>query len=61
MNYIVFLFARRKTLTAISLPVSTRKGIVPWIALNDAHDNRPVVIYSQMVSHPIGEILPKLV
>lgn len=34
---------------------------VPWIALNDAHDNRPVIIYSQVTSHPIGEILPKLV
>lgn len=34
---------------------------VPWIALNDAHDNRPVVIYSQVASHPIGKILPKLV
>lgn len=33
---------------------------VPWIALNDAHDNRPVVIYSQAASHPIGTILPKL-
>lgn len=33
---------------------------VPWIALNDAHDNRPVVIYSQVASHPIGQILPEL-
>ena len=33
---------------------------VPWIALNDAHDNRPVVIYSQAASHPIGKILPEL-
>jgi len=33
---------------------------VPWIALNDAHDNRPVVTYSQVDSHPIGKILPKL-
>ena len=33
---------------------------VPWIALNDAHDNRPVVIYSQVPSHPIGTILPEL-
>jgi CRISPR-associated protein Csx3 len=34
---------------------------VPWIALNDARDNRPVVTYSQVDSHPIGKILPKLV
>ncbi len=34
---------------------------VPWIALNDAHDNRPVVIYSQVMTHTIGEILPTLV
>jgi CRISPR-associated protein Csx3 len=34
---------------------------VPWIALNDARDNRPIVIYSQVGSHPIGKILPKLV
>ncbi len=34
---------------------------VPWIALNDARDNRPVVTYSQVQSHPIGKILPKLV
>lgn len=34
---------------------------VPWIALNDAHDNRPIVIYSKVVSHPIGKILPKLI
>ncbi|GAC1566125.1 MAG: CRISPR-associated protein Csx3 [Ktedonobacteraceae bacterium] len=33
---------------------------VPWIALNDAHDNRPVVIYSQIATHTIGEILPTL-
>jgi CRISPR-associated protein Csx3 len=33
---------------------------VPWIALNDAHDNRPVVIYSQAASHPVGKILPEL-
>ncbi len=34
---------------------------VPWIALNDARDNRPIVIYSQVASYPIGKILPKLV
>jgi CRISPR-associated protein Csx3 len=34
---------------------------VPWIALNEARDNRPVVTYSQVDSHPIGKILPKLV
>ena len=33
---------------------------VPWIAVNDAHNNRPVVIYSHTPSHPIGKILPKL-
>jgi len=33
---------------------------VPWIALNDARDNRPVVTYSQVDTHPIGKILPKL-
>ncbi len=33
---------------------------VPWIALNDARDNRPIVIYSQVRSHRIGKILPKL-
>ncbi len=33
---------------------------VPWIALNDAHDNKPVVIYSQVTSHPIGTILPAM-
>ena len=32
----------------------------PWIALNDAHENKPVVIYSQVASYPIGTILPKL-
>jgi len=33
---------------------------VPWIALNDAHDNRPVVIYSQEMTHTVGDILPTL-
>jgi CRISPR-associated protein Csx3 len=33
---------------------------VPWIAFNDAHDNRPVVIASTMPSHPVGKILPRL-
>jgi CRISPR-associated protein Csx3 len=33
---------------------------VPWIALNDARDNRPVVVYSNVTSHPIGKILPKI-
>ncbi len=33
---------------------------VPWIALNDARENRPVVTYSRVDSHPIGKILPKL-
>jgi CRISPR-associated protein Csx3 len=33
---------------------------VPWIALNDARDNRPVVISSQVATHPIGMILPQL-
>ena len=45
--------------TALSLFYAQRN--VPWIALNDARDNRPVVIYSQVPSHPIGKILPKLV
>lgn len=33
---------------------------VPWIALNDARYDMPVVVYSQTASHPIGRILPKL-
>jgi CRISPR-associated protein Csx3 len=33
---------------------------VPWIALNDAGDNMPVVIYSQVASHSIGEVLANL-
>jgi CRISPR-associated protein Csx3 len=33
---------------------------VDWIALNDARDNRPVVIYSKRPSHPIGRILSEL-
>lgn len=34
---------------------------VPWIALNYAIDNKPIVIYSQIAAHYIGEILPELV
>ncbi|MBV9690939.1 MAG: hypothetical protein JO202_14670 [Ktedonobacteraceae bacterium] len=33
---------------------------VPWIALNDARENQPIVIYSRVLSRPIGTILPKL-
>ncbi|HEX4208729.1 MAG TPA: CRISPR-associated protein Csx3 [Ktedonobacteraceae bacterium] len=33
---------------------------VPWIALNDASDNRPIVVYSRVASHSIGQALPKL-
>jgi CRISPR-associated protein Csx3 len=35
----------------------------PWIALNDARYNKPVVIYSSQIAastYPIGRILPKL-
>lgn len=28
---------------------------VPWIALNDAHDNRAVVIYSKVATNPLGK------
>ena len=34
---------------------------VPWIALNYAPDNRPVVISSQVATHATGEILSTLV
>ena len=34
---------------------------VPWIAVNDAHNNRPIVIYSQIATRTIGEILPALI
>lgn len=33
---------------------------VPWIAVNDASSNEPVVVYSCVDSHPIGRTLPKL-
>lgn len=33
---------------------------VPWIALNDAHENRPVVVSSRVETHPIGRKLPEL-
>jgi len=33
---------------------------VPWVALNDARDNCPIIIYSQVASHPIGRALPEL-
>ena len=33
---------------------------VPWIAVNDAHNNCPVVIYSHDATYSIGKILPKL-
>ncbi len=33
---------------------------VPWIAVNDASSNEPVVVYSSMPSHPIGRTLPKI-
>ncbi len=33
---------------------------VPWIAVNDAHNNSPVVIYSHDTKYPIGKILPTL-
>jgi len=31
---------------------------VPWIALNDARDNKAIVIYSQVATHPLGKRLP---
>lgn len=31
---------------------------VPWIALNDARDNKAIVIYSQLATHPLGKRLP---
>ena len=31
---------------------------VSWIALNDAQDNQPVVIYSKVAAHPLGEKFP---
>lgn len=34
---------------------------VPWIALNYAPDNRPVVISSLVTTHALGETLPPLV
>ncbi len=33
---------------------------IPWIALNDARDDQPVVIYSRVSTHAIGKKLPKL-
>lgn len=33
---------------------------VPWIALNDAHENRPVVVSSHVETHPIGRKLSEL-
>ncbi len=33
---------------------------VPWIALNDARTNQPVVIYSRVANRTIGDILPPL-
>jgi CRISPR-associated protein Csx3 len=34
------------------------KWDVPWIALNDARDNKAIVIYSQVATHPLGKRLP---
>ena len=28
---------------------------VPWIAVNDARNNKPVVVYSQVTTHPLGK------
>lgn len=36
---------------------------VPWIALNDARDNKAIVIYSQVATHPLAKrlLMPKIV
>jgi CRISPR-associated protein Csx3 len=33
---------------------------VSWIALNDAFDNRPVIIYSMSADHPVGLRMPEI-
>ena len=33
---------------------------MPWIAMNDARTNQPVVIYSRVARYAIGDILPTL-